>query len=321
MPKDTARRRRTTIAVITLGVCLALLGGVGAWLSFGRDTTPPCSELSENDRVRQSVGEAVRPGMSCQALGEAIVKASVGDSRGDHTRAQAQALKDVLVTLGGQGSEEVGVDPALRRPLAVALSDYGPDLHAMLGGITVEDFVAKAAPQAPPWESDGTYHLTVLSDTLRNVLRAIAEDPRAYALLRLSETRTTGQRLDAVPDDAKGYGLSVPPTEGARALGALDGIADAVTRGLDENQAREWRAAVVDNLEKGRVPTDEGLAATWLNGLRGAAEAQRFAYLGTQGVDMTRRWAEQRGMDETARQALLAKVERSALTAHREAGA
>ncbi|MFE3493932.1 hypothetical protein [Streptomyces sp. NPDC059175] len=317
MPQETARRPGSTTAVIALGVCLALLVGVGVWLLLGRDTTPPCGELSENDRVRKSVGEAVRPGMSCEALGEAIVKASAGDDRGNHSLAQAQALKDVLTTLGDQGTGGVTIDPALHHPLAVALSDYEPDLHAMLGGITIQDFVTKAAPQTPPWESDGTYHLTVLTDTLRNVLHAIADTPHAYALLRLAETRTIGQRLTAVPSDAKGYGLSVPPSEGARALGILDGIADAVTHDLDESQAQKWRASVVDGLEDGRASM-EGLAETWLNGLLGAPEAQRFESIRTQGVDMTRLWAEQRNMDEPLRQGLLAKVERSALTAYRE---
>ncbi|GFH37853.1 hypothetical protein [Streptomyces pacificus] len=318
MPKDTARRPRSATAVFALGICLALLVGLGAWLLLGRESAPPCSDLTVNARVQKSVGEAVRPGMSCQALGEAIVKASVGDDQGNHTLAQAQALKDVLTTLGAQGTGGGAVDPALRRPLAVALTDYAPDLHAMLGGITIEDFVTKAAPEAPPWESDGTHHLTVLTDTLRNVVRGIAEDPDAYAMLRLAETRTTGQRLTAVPTDAKEYSLSVPPTEGARALGVLDGIADSVTRDLDEKQAQEWRAAVVDGVDDGRTSTERGLAATWLDGLHGFPEEQRYERLRTQGVDMTRLWTEHRNMDGPTRQGLLAEVERSALTAYRE---
>ncbi len=317
MPKETARRPRTAVAVIALAVSLVLLGG-GAWLLSVRDTAPPCSDLTENPRVQKSVGEAVRPGMSCQALGEAIVKASAGDGQGRHTLGQAQALKDVLVAVGEQGNGGATVDPALRRPLAVALSDYGPDLHAMLGGIAVEDFVTKAAPHEPPWESEGTYHLTVLTDTLRNVLREASEDPHAYAMLRLAATRTTGQRLAAVPADAKGYGLSVTPTESARALGALDGIADAVTRGLEDKRAQGWRAAVVEALQGGRASAEKGIAETWLSDLHGAPEAQRYERLRTQGVDMTRLWAEQRNMDEPTRQGLLAQVERSALTAYRE---
>ncbi|MFF6788461.1 hypothetical protein ACFY9C_05235 [Streptomyces filamentosus] len=317
MPKESARPR-SAAAVIVLGVCLALLAGLGAWLLLGRESAPPCGDLTENPRIQKSVGEAVQSGMSCVALGEAIVKASAGDEQGNHTLAQAQALKDVLTTLEDQGSGSVTIDPALRRPLAIALSDYAPDLHAMLGGIAVEDFVTKAAPSEPPWESDGTYHLTVLTDTLRNVLRAVMEDPDAYATLRLAETRTTGQRLAAVPADAKGYSLSVPHTESARALGVLDGIADSVIRDLDDKQARKWRAAVVHRLDADRTSTKDGLAVTWLDGLSSTPEAQRYELLRTQGVDMTRLWTEQRNMDEPTQRGLLAQVERSALTAYRE---
>ncbi|MFI8421189.1 hypothetical protein [Streptomyces sp. NPDC085479] len=174
--------------------------------------------------------------MSCQALGEAIVEATAGDGQGNHALAQAQALKDVLTTLGEQGP----------------------------GDIT-----------------------------------------------------SSGQRLTGVPADAKGYSLSVPPTESARALGVLDGIADSVTRDLDEQEAQKWRAAVLGGLDAGRA-SEEGLAATWLDSLSSAPEAQRYERLRTQGADMTRLWTERRSMDEPARQGLLAKVERSALAAYRE---
>ncbi|WP_166802838.1 hypothetical protein [Streptomyces sp. ICN441] len=319
MPNETPRRPRTATVVIVLGVCLALLGGIGAWLLLGRDTTPPCNGLTENDGVRSSVGQDVRPGMGCQALGEAIVKASAGDARGRHSLAQAQALKDVLTALGAQGPGRLTLDPALRRPLATALADYAPDLHAMLGGIGIQDFATKAAPATPPWKSgDGTYHLTVLTDTLRDVLRAIAQDPHSYALLRLAETRTAGQSLAAVPADAEGFGLSVPPTESARALGVLDGIADAVTRDLDASQARTWRAAVLDGLTDDQVTATDGPAPAWLRDLRSTPEEERYESLRAQGVEMTRLWAQQRKMDEQTQQGLLAKVERSALSAYRE---
>ncbi|MFD8575607.1 hypothetical protein ACR3S4_02655 [Streptomyces sp. CH8.1] len=275
--------------------------------------------------MQKSVGAAVHPGMSCAALAEAIVKASSGDAAGRHTQVQAQALKDVLVVLGSGDPTELTLDPALRVPLATALSDYAPDLHEMLGGIGITDFLAKAAPQAPPWESDGTYHLTLFADTLRGVIRAVAQDPEAYALLRMTETRTTAQRLAAVPADAADYSLSVPPTEGARALGILDGIADAVTRGKDEGQARAWRTAVLDTLLGGetspksdQIPLAVQLTAAWLQSLKDAFEEERFGRLRTQGVDMAREWAQERKMDEQTQQGLLAKVERSALSAYRE---
>ncbi|MFJ5637670.1 hypothetical protein ACIQF5_34205 [Streptomyces goshikiensis] len=275
--------------------------------------------------MQKSVGAAVRPGMSCETMAEAIVKASAGDSPGHHTRAQTQALKDVLTALAAEGSRPITLDPALRLPLAQALADYAPDLHQMLSGIAAADFVTQAAPKTPPWESGGTHHLSVLTETLRDVLRAIAEDPRAYALLRAAETRTTAQRLVGVPADATGHSLSVPPTEGARALAVLDGIADAVTHDRGKTQAQEWRATVLDTLldEQASPKSDQDplaarLMGAWIQNLKEASEGERFDRLRTQGVDMTRTWSQDRKMDEQTRQELLAKVERSALSAYRE---
>ncbi len=325
MAQEPPHRTTPAKAFIVLGLCLALLGGVGAWLLLGREPAEPCNGLVGDERVQKSVGAAVRPGMSCAALAEAIVKASSGDAPGHHTQAQAQALKDVLVVLGSGDPTKLTLDPALRVPLATALADYAPDLHEMLGGIGITDFLAKAAPQAPPWQSDGTHHLTVFADTLRGVVRAVGQDPEAYALLRMTETRTTAQRLAAVPADATDYSLSVPPTESARALGTLDGIAEAVTHGKDEGQARAWRKTVLDTLLDGQPspksdkdPRAAHLTAAWLQNLKNASKEERFDRLRTQGVDMARTWAQERKMDEQTQQGLLAKVERSALTAYRE---
>ncbi|MFD7558259.1 hypothetical protein ACFV9E_27410 [Streptomyces sp. NPDC059835] len=275
--------------------------------------------------MQKSLGAAVHPGMNCAALAQAIVKASAGDAPGRHTQAQAQALKDVLVALGSGEPAELTLDPALRIPLATALADYAPDLHEMLGGIGITDFLAKAAPQAPPWQSDGTHHLTVLADTLRRVVRAVTQDPEAYALLRMTETRTTAQRLAAVPADATDHSLSVPPTESARALGILEGIADAVAHGKDKGQARAWRTAVLDTLLDGQAssksdqdPQAAHLTAAWLQNLKTASAEEPFDLLRTQGVDMARTWAQQRKMDEQTQQGLLANVERSALSAYHD---
>ncbi|WP_328787477.1 hypothetical protein [Streptomyces sp. NBC_00273] len=321
MPQETPRRTTPVKAFIVLGLCLALLGGVGAWLLLGRETAEPCNGLAGDERVQKSVGAAVHPGMSCATLAEAIVKASAGDAPGRHTRAQAQALKDVFVALGSGEPAELTLDPALRVPLATALADYAPDLHAMLGGNDV-NYVTRAGPQAPPWESEGTHHLAVFTNTLRGVLLAMAQDPHAYALLRLTETRSAAQRLATVPTDATGYALTVPPTESARALGILDGIADAVTHGKDEGQARAWRGAVLDGLLNGQDspksdqdPRAAELSAVWLQNLKNAPEGERFDRLRTQGVDMARTWAQERKMDEQTQQGLLAKAERSTLGA------
>ncbi|WP_329404030.1 hypothetical protein OG523_06220 [Streptomyces virginiae] len=107
--------------------------------------------------------------------------------------------------------------------------------------------------------------------------------------------------------------------------GILDGIAGAVTHGKDEGQARAWRTAVLNTLLNGQAspksdqdPRAAHLTTAWLQSLKNASEEELFDRLRTQGVDMARRWAQERKLDEQTQQGLLAKVERSALSAYRE---
>ncbi|MER7520858.1 hypothetical protein [Streptomyces sp. NPDC126499] len=324
MKDSTSRRTTRARTLIALGIGLAVLGGGTTWLLLGRENAVPCNGLPGNERVRTSLGAAVQPDMSCAAFGEAVMRTTVGERPGVHTEAQARALKDVLVALDSWESKSVDLDPALRAPLATALADYAPDLHAMLGGNDA-DYITKAGPNTPPWESEGTHHIAVFPSTLTKVLRAIAEDPDAYAVLRMAETRSAAQRLAAVPAQASGHALTVPPTESARALGTLDGVADLVTRSRNDEQARAWRATVVDELLREPAATgglDDGAAAdlieAWLNALKATPESRRAERLSTQAVDLARAWAEGRKADSAATGELLEKVQKSHSTARQE---
>ncbi|MET9953850.1 hypothetical protein ABZ135_20165 [Streptomyces sp. NPDC006339] len=305
-------------------MALALLGGLAAWFVLGRDSAPACNGLPENKRVQQSLGAGVKPGMSCAALGEVIVEATTGSKPGVHSRQQAQALKDVLFELGSTQPEDLTIDPALRLPLATALADYAPDVHELL--VTLDSkYILEGDRTKPPWESEGTYHLAVYNTMFRHIVRAVSEDPEAYALLRTAETRQVANGLAAVPRDAKDAAFSLPATKGARALGVLDGIATVVLQGLDEDEAKAWRVTVVKGVARGldapvegKDQAGEAFAAVWLQEFEKTPEAERFDRLSTQGVDLTRIWLKSRNTDETAQQALLGEVESSALGGARE---
>ncbi|WP_327136262.1 hypothetical protein OG311_40250 (plasmid) [Streptomyces sp. NBC_01343] len=269
--------------------------------------------------MQKSVGQDVHPGMTCAALGQAIVKATSGSVPGRHNQTQAQAMKDVLFALGSGQPKRLDLDPALRVPIATALADYAPDVHELLAGLD-STYVTKAGRGTPPWEAGGTHHLSVPADAFRKTLRAVAEDPQAYALLRMAETRTAAGQLAAVPVDATGSELSLPPTKNARALGILDDVADAATS-QDADQTRKWHAAVFDRLitEQADQADPAGrLTATWLQELKNTPAQQRAERLHAQGVDMARTWAQTRTMDEPTRQELLTKVESSARNAREE---
>ncbi|MFF4293429.1 hypothetical protein ACFY0N_07190 [Streptomyces vinaceus] len=228
-------------------------------------------------------------------------------------------MKDVVFALGWVQSQKFDLDPALRVPLATALADYAPDVHEMLAGLDNE-YIVNAGDNKSPWEADGTYHLSVWNSVLTKTLRAVAVDPQAYALLRMAETHIAAAQLAAVPADATGVDLSLPPTKNARALGILDGIADTAVS-QDAQEARKWNTTVYDRLftEKADQSEPAGrLTATWLHELKSTPEQQRAERLRAQGPDMARTWAQTRAMDEQTRQKLLAEVADSARNAHEE---
>ncbi|MFK0050060.1 hypothetical protein ACIQU4_39330 [Streptomyces sp. NPDC090741] len=188
----------------------------------------------------------------------------------------------------------------------------------MLAGFDNE-YIVKAGDNKPPWEAEGTYHLSVWNSVLTKTLRAVAVDPRAYALLRMAETRTAAGRLAAVPAEPTGADL-LQPTKNARALGVLDGIADAATS-QNAQEARKWHATVFGRLLTEQADQAEPagpLTAAWLQELRNTPEKQRAERLRAQGVDMARTWAQARTMDEPTRQDLITKVKNSARNAREE---
>ncbi|WP_128976147.1 hypothetical protein [Streptomyces roseicoloratus] len=244
--------------------------------------------------------------MSCAAFGEALVKATVGNKPGLHTRQQAQSLKDVLFALGPTQPDGISLDPALRLPLATALADYTPDVHEMLAGLD-STYLEHAGRAAPPWEAEGTYRLSVYDTFLRDALLAVSEDPHAYAVLRTADSRHVPRALAAVPRDAKGSAMALPPRKGARVLGVFDGLASMVTDGMGEDDAKAWRATVAQEVAgglatsgAGTVDTGADLSARWLADFRKVPEEGRFGRLSEQGVDLTRIWLTSRNAGQAA---------------------
>ncbi|WP_149181476.1 hypothetical protein [Streptomyces sp. TRM49041] len=299
--------------LIVLGVCLALLGGLTAWLLLGRQTVAACNGLPENERVRKALGATVQHGVDCAVVGEAIVKATVGKEPGLHTEPQAQAMKDVLFALGFTKPDPLTVDPALRAPLATALADYASDTHEILAGLDSE-YMRLDGEAIPPWESDGTYHLALYSTYFKDIVRAISEDPKAYAILRMAQTRHAARELTAVPGEARDAEFTIVPVKNARVFGILDGIGDAVAEHQDEEDAQAWRAAVMDHLLREPTNGDESdpaghVVTMWLRDLENTPAADRPDHLSAQAVHMARTWTLARKTDDSVQESLLREVD------------
>ncbi|CAL9583480.1 hypothetical protein SUDANB120_05098 [Streptomyces sp. enrichment culture] len=326
MPETMSARRslRPRVAVL-LALCLAIAGGIGGWLVFGRESGERCNGLLQNERALDAVtaAGADRPA-TCAELGDAITAATTGDERGRHTVAQAQAMKTVLYALAPAKGHRVRLDPELRRPLASALADYGADVYARLHSLDPE-YTAKAGADAPPWQDARGVHMAVEYLHLLNVLVAVAEEPEAYAGIRQSAARHAAQDLASVPAGASGDAVDAPAARSARALGALNGVAAAAAGRLDGEKSRTWRTQAAEGLlasPAGAPPGDAGAArimSAWTNGLRDAAPDARADRVRAQPVEMIRIWGTERGLAEAALQGMRSAAENSSTAAEHEA--
>ncbi|NEB36368.1 hypothetical protein [Streptomyces sp. SID14515] len=274
--------RQSLPRIFVAGCAVLAVAAGGLWLFLGRGLgggTSGCEELGRDARVRTALGEAHRPDMTCEELGRAMKRAAVpGSSAGGHTREAAAAMKNILLAVDDdiRRRERLGVDAALRRPLAESLAAYA-DVNVMLTDPTDSVYVRESLFSRGPWEAEDGFHMAVNDDTLVRVIRAVSVDPAAYAVVRAAQTSWEAGRLAAFPAGSEALRWSV----GARALGKLDGVADHVREGLSQEEAREWNAAVVRKLSAGTAtraeaaPAAERIERAWQRALARAPEAER----------------------------------------------
>ncbi|OIK25890.1 hypothetical protein [Streptomyces malaysiense] len=309
-PETPSRRprRRHLVAVV---VCAAA-AGLTAWLlpDSGRQTGT-CEDLLGDKRVRTALGGGYRSGMSCSALGSAVVKATVDAAPHQHSLQQAQSMKTVLVAVGESLARTGGrIDTPLRTPLADALADYTPDTASVLG-IADAEYVVHAVPAKPAWKDKDGVHMAVTRGTLLRVLRGVSRDPAAYATVRAASTRYTAEQLAAVPRGATGYALTVAPARVSRLLGSLDAVADGVRRDLGDARTKEWerdvfaqetkRAATPPSYTKDPV---EHLVGTWSSTLRAGGFPGGSDALEQQSGEMVDEWAKALGVTAGVRSTL-----------------
>ncbi|WP_033348584.1 hypothetical protein [Kitasatospora aureofaciens] len=155
-----------------------------------------------------------------------------------HDATMTRIMDTALSTLGGdKAGNENGLAAPLRRPMADMIADYAADTH---------DILSKDLPS--PSEPGG---LNATREQLLRVIRGTAEDPEAYSLIHLSETREVARQMSEYgPDAFKDVnGRPDPKFEGfvnqaSKAFGALDAVqADTITDHKSDEQFKvNWKA-------------------------------------------------------------------------------
>ncbi|MFB7210139.1 hypothetical protein [Streptomyces sp. NPDC056255] len=322
------RRGRPRPRFLVLSLVLILLLGAGvAWFVQGSSGPSSCEVVRDDKRVEKALGDRYDEEMACAELGEAVKAVTVGQAAGEHSLGQAQAMKDVLLAVAESIDEAGGgLDAGLRLSLGQVLADYRADLQENMG-LTPADYVRNGLPSKPAWKDEDGVHVSVDWKTvLLPVVRAVSQDPGAYAVIRDAMTLQGAEGLAATKPDSAGSLLSAPAARSAWAFGNLDGVAADVVRDLGKDRGRQWQTAVLAKLssagkgEKTTVPAFSEdavghLVARW----RGDVKAKGAEALENQGASMFGEWCNAVGVAGADRDAARERVESGQRSARREA--
>ncbi|MEU3651242.1 hypothetical protein AB0E67_00075 [Streptomyces sp. NPDC032161] len=300
---DKPRSRRPLYAVTAALLAVALAGG--AWFLLGRgQPTDDCGTLIKDDRVRSALGSHYSAGMSCTDLGAAVKAATTGGKAAPHTRAQADSMKKILLAVNDSLIHGDGALAAeLRLPLAESLADYANDTQEILDG-TNSEYTRWASPNSIAWQDATGYHFSVFNGFLVRVLRAVSEEPAAYAALRDAQTRWGAAQLGSLTAEARKNDLGGAPVTNAAALGGYDAIAADVVRSKEASDAPRWVDAVYAALRSPEAPVSaaprsalsDPIAKSWRASLASVPAEERTDHLREQGAFMFTAWAEAAGV-------------------------
>lgn len=247
-PLRTPRPRRTRFLVVAAATVVLVSGGAVGCTSLAAKDSSDCESLLSAPTLQRSLGDAYREDMDCAALGRAIKDAATGSVPGRHTLPEARTMQATLAAVNGdmEKRQEPSIPADLRAPLAAALADYAQDSYEILSGVNGE-YTRRA--DSGPWQDGETVRMSAHPDDFANVLRAVSEDPAAYAEVRAAHVRTCATHLAAVPSQATGSAYTGPARSCAAGLGYYDGIGDDIPESHAESQAAAWRSGVLQRLK------------------------------------------------------------------------
>lgn len=243
-PPQTARPRRKLLLAAAATALVLVGGGAVGYTLVAREDKPDCETVLSDATLQRSLGDAYREDMDCGALGRAIKDAATGSAPGRHTLPEARTVQATLAVVSEdiEQRHEPSIPADLRAPLAATLADYAQDTYEILSGVNGE---YTHREDSAPWQDGKTVRMSAHLDDLINVMRAVSEDPAAYADLRAAHVRGCATHLAAVSTQATGSVYSGPARSCAAGLGHYDGIADD----MPESGAEEWRSGVLQRLK------------------------------------------------------------------------
>ncbi|MFI5672420.1 hypothetical protein [Streptomyces sp. NPDC051704] len=233
-------------------------------------------------------------------LGAALQAAATGHTDGEklgppgpHTEGQARVMHNAIRLLDDEmGGDEFPKDlEGLRRPMAKAMADYVADTHEILGGMNSDLGFVEGSDSIHG--SGDKARIAVGQGSLIRVMRGVADDGPAYALLVEAERAYSADRLaSTAPFKADSpHAVSADWDNHAHeigvAAGALNGIGADVYKDKEDDRGQwaegtaEYTAAGVNGLI-GEIPVVSTIGGSlidagkydWVQGVKDAAEEQ-----------------------------------------------
>ncbi|MFD9487635.1 hypothetical protein ACFWBX_27435 [Streptomyces sp. NPDC059991] len=252
-----ASRRPPARVLAAAAAVVVLAGGVGTWLVVrsGGEERPSCATVGKDARIQKDLAPGDPSGMNCRELAVALKKAAASDGSGRHTLEQAGVMRDLVNTLDDDFRDRSRADIAapLREPVAELLADYSTDMHTMLVHYSESmAYIRHAGSSGGAWRDErGVVRMPVENQSLILVMRAVSDDPAAYATLRKAETGRSAEDLARISKASAGDSVSAPVGATATALGLLDAMADEVLASRSKSEAARWKADVMKGLSDG----------------------------------------------------------------------
>ncbi|MFE3644621.1 hypothetical protein [Streptomyces sp. NPDC059169] len=295
--RSIPRRRALLIATST---AMLLVGCVATWWwtrSAGKEQGITCVSLFEDKRIQNSLGDT-NDRHGCAKLGSDLKDATTGKDPDKHSLKQARVMRDILLVLDErlEGSESRSIEPSLQVPLAEMLADYANDTHEILKDLDAE-YLNHELSGNEPWEDSFGVHMVVPPESLLRVMRAVSENPTAYATIRMAESRRSARVLAETPQGADEAIVNIRACGNALAFGSLDAIASNVTANLTDEKSTAWVSRVAKSISSSMTATPayttdpaSHITGTWAKSLEAGNRA--LLTLRNQSVTMLNIWAE-----------------------------
>ncbi|MFF3730461.1 hypothetical protein ACFYXM_09115 [Streptomyces sp. NPDC002476] len=172
-----------------------------------------------------------------------------------HNEAQARVMNGILEQFApGKGDgTEASVPKNLQLPVANALAEYASDTHEIISA-TSSDYIDHWS-KGYFTDADGRAHLSSTPKDLIQVMRALSEDPEAYAALHKAEARNLNVLLNEVPHGQVGFESSGRWRDAGAVLGAYTAIREDLVNDerMTEYSEADWKSKVAYHVVGGAI--------------------------------------------------------------------